>query len=157
MKRCRSWSDGRPGERPARGDRATPEQPEDLASRFSPVALPDRPYLAALQAYCLSFDGAWEDYPWGDIVCKVGPKIFTYLGATSDIAGLTVKATKEDADVLVERPGVSRARYIGRHGWVTVQITDDADFDLAKDLIATSYALVRPRSRATSKRVDRSL
>jgi len=77
----------------------------------------------------------------------VGPKIFTFLGATSDIAGLTVKATKEDADVLVERPGVSRARYIGRHGWVTVQITDKADLEFAKDLIAASYALVAPRSR----------
>ena len=118
-----------------------------MSSNFPPVALPDRPYLAELQAYCLSFEGAWEDYPWGDIVYKVGAKIFTFLGATSDIAGLTVKATKEDADVLIERPGVSRARYIGRHGWVTVEIAGEADFELAKDLIAASYALVAPRSR----------
>ena len=136
----------------ARGDRTTPEQPEGLTSRFPPVALPDRPFLAELQAYCLSFKGAWEDYPWGDIVYKVGPKIFTFLGATSDIAGLTVKAAKDDADVLVERPGVSRARYIGRYGWITVQIADEADLEFAKDLIAASYALVGPRSKTKSRR-----
>ena len=35
-----------------------------------------------LLAYCLAKPGAWQDEPWdGDIVTKVGGKIFAFLGS----------------------------------------------------------------------------
>jgi hypothetical protein len=49
-------------------------------SRYPPVALPDSPLARAVQAHCLAFEGAWEDYPWGDIVYKVGAKMFAATG-----------------------------------------------------------------------------
>ena len=116
-----------------------------MTRQFPPVSLPDKPFLAEIQAYCLSFPGAWEDYPWGDIVYKVGTKIFAFLGATGELAGLTVKAAKPDAEVLITMPGISRARYIGQHGWVSVTIADEERLALAKDLIATSYGLIAPK------------
>jgi len=34
-----------------------------------------------LLAYCLAKPGAWPDEPWdGDVVAKVGPKIFAFTG-----------------------------------------------------------------------------
>ena len=118
-----------------------------MTSRFPPVALPDSPFLRELQAWCLSFDGAWEDYPWGDIVYKVGARMFAALGLTGDLAGLTVKATPADAEVLCQLPHIERARYVGKYGWVSITISDEATLDHARELIAASYALVAPRRR----------
>ena len=35
-----------------------------------------------LLTYCLAKPGAWQDEPWdGDVVAKVGSKIFAFLGS----------------------------------------------------------------------------
>jgi predicted DNA-binding protein (MmcQ/YjbR family) len=116
-------------------------------SRFPPVELPDRPFAQELQRFCLSFEGAWEDYPWGDIVYKLGGRIFCLLGIGGGMAGITVKATHEDADALCQLPHIERARYIGRHGWVSVGIEDEDALGQAFDLIDASYKLVRGKRR----------
>ena len=110
------------------------------------VALPDTPIALALRDYCLSFDGAFEDYPWGDIVYKVGAKMFAATGPSLPVE-VTFKAAKEDAEVLVQMPNIERARYIGQHGWVSITVEDDETWELAKELIAASYELVAPKRR----------
>ncbi len=120
-------------------------------SRFPPVALPDSPLARELQAYCLSFDGAWEDYPWGEIVYKVGAKVFAFTGATDDTARVTVKATQDDAEALTLLPNIKRAAYIGRHGWINVEISSEEELPFLKDLVAASYALVAPKQRRRGK------
>lgn len=119
-----------------------------MTANYPPVALPEHPYAADLQAYCMSFDGAFEDYPWGDIVYKIEKKMFATLGGDGDSLGMTVKATPEDASVLTQMPHIAPSAYIGRYGWVRITISDEATLDQAKDLIATSYALVAPKKRA---------
>ncbi|HLG12431.1 MAG TPA: MmcQ/YjbR family DNA-binding protein [Dehalococcoidia bacterium] len=116
-------------------------------SRFPPVELPDSPVARDLQRLCLSLEGAWEDYPWGDVVYKVGSKMFAALGVTGALTGLTVKATLEDQDALVQLPHIEKARYVGKHGWITVTIADAATLDHARDLIEESYRLVRGARR----------
>ena len=117
-----------------------------MTARFPPVPLPDSPFAAQLRVYCLGFPGAYEDYPWGDIVYKVGAKMFASTGPSLPVC-VTIKANKDDADVLVGLPNVSRARYVGQHGWVTVLLDDGETWELARDLIADSYDLVVPRTR----------
>lgn len=117
-----------------------------MTSKFPFVRLPDDEQARELQAYCLSFEGAWEDYPWGDIAYKVGTKLFAVTGPNLPMS-VTVKASKEDQEVLVQMPNIAKAAYIGHHGWVTVQLADDETWDLARELIANSYALVAPKRR----------
>jgi predicted DNA-binding protein (MmcQ/YjbR family) len=74
--------------------------------------------------------GAWEDEPWeGDVVAKVGSKIFAFLGAGAPSGqpatiGLKCGATREAADEwLLRYPGdVSVMPYIGRFGWNSLRI-----------------------------------
>jgi predicted DNA-binding protein (MmcQ/YjbR family) len=122
-----------------------------MTASYPPVALPEHRWAADLQAYCLSFDGAYEDYPWGDIVYKVGKKMFATLGGDQDALGTTVKASPLDAEALVQLPHIERAAYIGRYGWISVNINDEATLDHAKELIAASYALIAPKKRVAKK------
>ena len=40
-------------------------------------------------AYCLAKPGAWPDEPWeGDVVAKVGDKIFAFVGDGTTALGL---------------------------------------------------------------------
>jgi predicted DNA-binding protein (MmcQ/YjbR family) len=93
--------------------------------------------------YCLAKPGAWQDEPWeGDVVVKVGDKIFAFLGSDTAI-GLKC-GDRETADLLLERyPGAaSKMAYIGKHGWNTFQLNGTIPRDEIQDLIDISYDLV---------------
>jgi predicted DNA-binding protein (MmcQ/YjbR family) len=116
-------------------------------SRYPPVELPPTPFAPDIRAYCLDLPDAWEDYPWGDIVYKLGKKMFAALGVTDSLGSLTVKATFEDQDALIQLPHIEKARYVGNRGWITVKISDEATLAHARDLIAESYRLVKAGSK----------
>jgi predicted DNA-binding protein (MmcQ/YjbR family) len=103
--------------------------------------------LDALQAFALDLPGAFTDMPWeGDVVAKVGKKIFVFFGS-GDSARISVKLP-ESADHALSIPGAEPTSYgLGRHGWVTVPIADTPT-ELLEDWIEESY-----RTIATKKLV----
>ena len=75
--------------------------------------------------------------------------VFTNQSAT----GLSVKLPREEAAAVVATdPGAEPTGYgLGRHGWVSVAVDDDADDDRwaqVEEWVRTSYTLVAPRSLA---------
>ena len=74
-----------------------------------------------LLEHCLAKPGAWQDEPWeGDVVVKVGPKIFAFLGAgPAGMIGLKCGPSREVADEWLLRypQDASVMAYIGRSGW----------------------------------------
>jgi predicted DNA-binding protein (MmcQ/YjbR family) len=93
--------------------------------------------------YCLGKPGAWQDEPWeGDVVAKVGDKIFAFLGNETAI-GLKC-GDRETADLLLDRyqGAASKMAYIGKHGWNTFQLNGTIAPDEIKELIDTSYDLI---------------
>jgi predicted DNA-binding protein (MmcQ/YjbR family) len=75
--------------------------------------------------YCLSKPGAWQDEPWeGDIVAKVGSKIFAFLGEDASGVGVKCGRNRDEADEwLVRYPDdASVMAYIGRSGWNSLRI-----------------------------------
>ncbi|HXL91889.1 MAG TPA: MmcQ/YjbR family DNA-binding protein [Streptosporangiaceae bacterium] len=97
-------------------------------------------------AYCLAKPGAWQDEPWeGDVVAKVGPKIFAFLGSgTSATVGLKCGATRELAAEWVLRypDDVKVMPYIGRSGWNTLQVGGKIPDEEITEAIDASYTTV---------------
>jgi len=110
-----------------------------------PQALNPKEIFHNIQSYCLAKEEAIEDYPWGDTVWKVGGKLFA--GSRAEHATVTVKATLDEQAVLVQHPDIEIAHYVGRFGWVTINIKDEETLALARHLIDGSYSAVRPKRK----------
>lgn len=96
-----------------------------------------------LVSYCLSKPGAWPDEPWeGDVVAKVGSKIFAFLGSNS--VGLKCGADREMADEWLARypDDASVMAYIGRSGWNTLRVGGSIPDDEIMEAIDASYDAV---------------
>ena len=119
-----------------------------------PPPLAKRHKLAkAIHRIAMAMPDAWEDHPWGDVVYKVGEKIFVFVGPNS--GGMTVKAPREDAAGLCELPGIAPSAYIGRHGWITLAPEVVADLAFAEGLIHASYELIAPKKKSSPQRTQR--
>jgi len=104
-----------------------------------------------LLTYCLGKPGACRDEPWeGDVVAKVGGKIFSFNGDTT--IGVKCGRDPDEAAELRERypNDVTMMAYIGRFGWNTVRIDGAVPEDELIELIDASYDSVvagLPRSK----------
>jgi predicted DNA-binding protein (MmcQ/YjbR family) len=102
--------------------------------------------IEQLRKFCLSFPGATEDIKWGADLCFcVGEKMFCVTGADSVQSGLSIKCTPDKFDELIERKGIDPAAYVGRYKWVRIEDLDAVSPSELKDLISTSYKLVREK------------
>ena len=99
-----------------------------------------------LLAHCLSKPGAWQDEPWeGDVVAKVGQKIFAFLGSSDTLrVGLKCGASRETANEwLLRYPGDATVMpYIGRSGWNNLRIGGAIADDEIFEAIDASYAVI---------------
>ncbi|MDQ1713380.1 MAG: hypothetical protein QOE45_2830 [Frankiaceae bacterium] len=105
--------------------------------------------LDRLRALCLSLPEATEQVTWGtDLTFRVRDKIFAITG--EDAGGVSVKATKEDQAALVASdPRVTVAAYVGRFGWVSVDLSGKGlDWTMVEELVRDSYRLIAPKKLA---------
>jgi predicted DNA-binding protein (MmcQ/YjbR family) len=96
--------------------------------------------------HCLSLPGAWPDRPWeGDVVAKVGDKIFAFVGDGS--VGVRAGRSREEADEWLDRypDDASVMAYIGRYGWNTLRVGGAIGDDEVLEAIEASYADVVAR------------
>jgi predicted DNA-binding protein (MmcQ/YjbR family) len=99
-------------------------------------------------SHALSLPGAWRDEPWeGDVVAKVGPKIFAFVGGDGSGVGVKCGASREEADEWLHRypRDASVMAYIGRYGWNTLRLDGDIPADELLEAVEASYAAVVSR------------
>ncbi len=102
---------------------------------------------ATVLEHCLGRPGAWQDEPWeGDLVTKVGAKIFAFHGSADGglSIGLKCGRDRDEADEWLERyPDAARVMaYIGRYGWNTLTVGGAIPDAEILDAIDASYAEV---------------
>ena len=102
-----------------------------------------------LSDFASGLPGAHVDFPWGERVIKVGPKVFVFLGSDDPSlgAGLSVKLTDSHEEAMAT-PGAKPSGYgLGRAGWVSIPL--DGEHDPPADVIETwileSYRRVAPK------------
>jgi predicted DNA-binding protein (MmcQ/YjbR family) len=100
-----------------------------------------------LREFALGLPGAWEDFPWGEVVIKVNKKVFVFLGTEdAEAVAMSVKLTDHDLhEHALSLPGAAPTGYgLGRAGWVSVPLAA-AEADVLLDWIEESYRTVAPK------------
>jgi predicted DNA-binding protein (MmcQ/YjbR family) len=110
-----------------------------------PAAKSDRT-LERLRKICLALPDTKETLIWGHPHFRVGEKIFCGYGHEDGKASIGFKVTMDDQDALIMRDGFRIAKYVGRYGWVTMDLTQSADWGEVEDLVHESYELIAPKT-----------
>jgi len=102
-------------------------------------------YEQRIRTLALSFPETREDWPWGHPVFKVGDnKMFAAMSDGGASVSLTLKLTPEEREIALHMPYVGVARYVGRYGWVTVEVADEESLENALEWLRESYWLNAP-------------
>jgi predicted DNA-binding protein (MmcQ/YjbR family) len=102
-------------------------------------------YADAIRALALSLPETYEDEPWGHPVFKVAEnRMFAGMSVEGDVVHLTVKLTSEEREIAQLLPYVRRAKYVGRYGWVTADVSDEETLESALEWLRESYWLRAP-------------
>lgn len=98
--------------------------------------------------YALSFPGAFEDFPHGHSVIKVGTKIFAFLGQDDEgRPNIAIKLPVTCHHVLSRKIGEPTGYGLGKWGWVTIRVDKkDAEREkIIRDGIVESYRAIAPK------------
>jgi predicted DNA-binding protein (MmcQ/YjbR family) len=119
-------------------------------ARVNPLTVADR-----IRELALSLPETYEDEPWGHPVFKVGEnRMFASMSSSDECVLLTVKLTAEEREIAHLLPYVSRARYVGRYGWITAEVTDEESLEAALEWLRESYWLKAPAELKSAVEAD---
>jgi predicted DNA-binding protein (MmcQ/YjbR family) len=94
---------------------------------------------------CRALPAVTEDVKWGnDLVFSVGAKMFAAMGLDQEgeWPSLGFKCTSERFEILLDRKGITPAKYLARAQWVTVGEDHDLSDDELRDLLAEAHRTV---------------
>ena len=103
------------------------------------------PALKRLREICLALPDTKETLTWGKPHFRVGEKIFCGFGEEDGRLTTGFKLTKPHHAIVVKLPGFWVAPYVGRHGWVSLDVDFIDEWDEVADMILESYRLIAPK------------
>jgi predicted DNA-binding protein (MmcQ/YjbR family) len=100
-----------------------------------------------LSALCLALPDTKLTMTWGSPHFRVGEKIFCGFGVDADGAEvMSMKLAPEHARLVVKQARFRVAPYVGKHGWVTLDVRQRKSWDEIAALVRESYELIAPRA-----------
>ncbi|GGD91245.1 MmcQ/YjbR family DNA-binding protein [Paenibacillus nasutitermitis] len=82
---------------------------------------------------------------FGHNVMKVRGKTFIMMGENDGFPSLSLKSSKEEQFLLLEKGGYIKTPYIGQHGWVSLDKAAAPDWSGLSVLIKEAYLLAAPK------------
>ena len=127
-----------------------PKAPRTPTRRAAPQTGSD--VEARMTAICLAFPGAQVEIKWGKPHFVVAEKIFASCGEADGRASLGMKLEKPHAADLIARDRRFKpAPYVGKHGWVEMDVSGPVDWEQVRALVAESYALIAPKASSAKR------
>jgi len=128
---------------------------------------PAHKHVIPLRRFGLSLSEAWEDFPFGHPVLKIGKRPFVYLGVNREgAATISVNLPHSKKQALKLKSGTPTAYGLGRGGWVTIAMKqpDTPKEDVLRAWIEESYremlkpnpAMGRVAARATTSEAPKA-
>lgn len=103
--------------------------------------------LKRFRQICLELPEAVEIETWGHPTFRVKDKIFASAGGEGGVWSLGMKTTHEMQAGLVESdPRFTVAAYVGKHGWISMRVDDDIDWNQVRALVIESYRMIAPKT-----------
>ena len=137
--------------KPAAKKTAKAKPPEKKAATAMPAAKPpatklDDATFRKVRALVLALPDTKLTMTWGSPHFRVGEKIFCGFGSHDGKQVLGVKLQQTHARSVVKESRFWPAPYVGKHGWVSMDISQRKSWDEVAALIRESYGLIAPKA-----------
>jgi predicted DNA-binding protein (MmcQ/YjbR family) len=120
--------------------------PKKAPKRATSGALSKDAAFQKVSALCLALPDTKLTMTWGSPHFRVGEKIFCGFGAEDGKQVMGVKLEMSHARSVVKDPRFWPAAYVGKHGWVSMDVTRRKSWDEVAALIRESYELIAPKA-----------
>jgi predicted DNA-binding protein (MmcQ/YjbR family) len=102
--------------------------------------------LAKISALCLALPDTKLTMTWGSPHFRVADKIFCGFGSEDGKQVMGVKLAMSHARAVVKQARFWPSPYVGKHGWVSMDVTERKSWDEVAGLIRESYELIAPKA-----------
>ena len=102
--------------------------------------------LAKISALCLALPETKLTMTWGSPHFRVADKIFCGFGSDDGKQVMGVKLAMSHARALVKQARFWPSPYVGKHGWVSMDVTQRKSWAEVAALIRESYELIAPKA-----------
>jgi predicted DNA-binding protein (MmcQ/YjbR family) len=119
---------------------------KSVPAKASGLPLDRDPTFKKVSSLALALPDTKLTMTWGSPHFRVQDKIFCGYGSEGGKLVLGVKLQLGNAQKAVKEARFWPAPYVGKHGWVSMDVTQRKSWDEVAELIRESYELIAPKA-----------